>query len=104
MDPKLLASLDLQDNLTPKLRGAMAGVSAAEGGFLRFGSSLTKNVGGALSHAGNQIRNLVTGPLGMLGLAGGFLGLGTALSGSITSTPTDGIGTMPSALGIASTT
>jgi hypothetical protein len=80
-----------------------AGLSQAESSLSRFGAAATGStartgilsgafasvgvaagkVGGALSHAGNQIKNLVTGPLGIIGLTGGLLSFGGAIGATL---------------------
>ncbi len=57
--------------------------SGVLGGALgRVGIAAT-SVGGALSHAGGQLKGLITGPLGMLGLGSALFGVAGLFKGSI---------------------
>lgn len=57
---------------TGALSGAFASVGAAAGRF-----------GGAMQHAGSQIKGLLTGPLGIIGVTGGLLTFGGAITSTI---------------------
>jgi hypothetical protein len=52
-------------------------------GFARIETAAGK-VGGALSHAGSQIKNLVTGPLGLLGLGAGLFSVAGGIERGLT--------------------
>ena len=52
--------------------------SRLSGAFGLIGTAAGK-AEGALSHAGSQLRNLATGPLGLIGLTGGLLSVGGAI-------------------------
>lgn len=67
-------------NAAAMTSGTRTGVLSSAFGVVK---TAAVGVGGALEHAGSQIKNLVTGPLGMVGLAGGVLGLVGVLKSSI---------------------
>jgi len=71
----LVARLSLQDSFTAPLAKAEAGLAHASTGITRLG--------GAGQKAGSHFKNLITGPLGMIGLAGGLFTLGGALTNGI---------------------
>ena len=75
------AKLAVELNLTGNYQTALP---AAQRAFGSIGTAAGK-LGGALSHAGGQIKNLITSPLGLLGLAGGLYGVERAIQGTITS-------------------
>ncbi len=91
----------------------LAGVVAKDEAALgRFGSAATRGntsvnalvgasgkaskamvgLGGALGHAGSKIGGLLTGPLGLIGLTGGILGLGGAIESSVHKVEDFGLG------------
>ena len=79
---KLIASLELKDNIS-------AGVSSVTGTIgkleTKFGS-----LGNALGHAKSQLSGLISGPLGLIGLGGGLYGVEQLISSSIQKTDTLG--------------
>jgi hypothetical protein len=86
---KLLASLDLQDQMSPKLKGAIGNVAQAEGRVASLGTRLTSlatnlrtGVGGAIGTFGGRIKQLGIGLAAGLGV-GGLLSVGGALKSGI---------------------
>lgn len=73
---QLVARLTLQDGFTAPL----AKVESTVG---RMGGTLGK-LGGAVEHAGSQLKNLITGPVGLLGLGVGLFTVTGAIEKGIT--------------------
>lgn len=84
-----LVGEDMLSGPLTKARGELQGFGqAAQTTTSHFGSlgaavgRFSAGVGGALSHAKSAIGGLLTGPLGMVGLAGGVFGVEQALTGA----------------------
>jgi hypothetical protein len=75
---KLIASLELKDNLSAGVKSASGAIGSLE---TKFGS-----LGNALGHAKSQIGGLLSGPLGLLGLGGGLYGIEQVISDSLRKT------------------
>ena len=85
---QLLVELNLGGNFTSGIGTAESRLSTFSANAGRHFGAVGRAVDGmgtALGHAGNRIKGLVTGPLGMLGMAGGVAGVGVALEKTVTS-------------------
>jgi hypothetical protein len=86
---KLIASLTLEDHLSGPARGAESAVTGLEKSTDHATSRvglLERGLGRArtgLGHFGSQLKSIVTGPLGFLGLGAGLAGIGGIFSNAI---------------------
>lgn len=73
---ELIVNLRLKDNLTPGLRKVESSLGTISGKIGTLGSKV--------SSLGGRIKNVLTGPVGLIGLGGALFGLERFLSASIT--------------------
>lgn len=73
----LVVKLSLEGNFA-------GGIANAERQLSIFSGTAGTKLTGALSHAGSQLKGLITGPLGMIGLAGGLFTVAGAIEKGIT--------------------
>ena len=93
---QLIVNLKLNDQLSgciARAKGQLGGLNQmASGSGMAIGrtagafgvaGTAAGKFGGALGHAGSQLRNLAFGPLGLIGITGGLLTFGGAISAGI---------------------